>query len=76
MLLELKRPGEALEAYRVVLQEAPNRFDALLGAAKASQAAGDTHSAHNYYAQLAAVADPSADRPELKEIKEYLAARK
>jgi hypothetical protein len=72
MLLELKRPGEALEAYRLVMQEAPNRFDDLLGAAQASQAAGDAHGAHNYYSQLAAVADPSADRPELKEMKANL----
>ena len=58
-------------AYKVVLVEAPNRFDALLGAAQASQAAGDTHSARDYYSQLLKIADPAADRPELKEARNY-----
>jgi tetratricopeptide (TPR) repeat protein len=69
LYFELKRPGEAVKAYAATLAEAPNRFDALLGAASASQAAGDTHSARNYYSQLLKIADPSADRPELKEVK-------
>jgi tetratricopeptide (TPR) repeat protein len=69
---ELKRPGDALEAYKTVLAEAPNRFDALLGAAQASQAAGDTRSARDYYSQLLKIADPAADRPELKDAKSYL----
>jgi tetratricopeptide (TPR) repeat protein len=75
LLLELKRASEALEAYKVVLAESPNRFDALLGAAKASQAAGDTHSAHRYYRKLVEIADPAADRPELKEAKSYIAGK-
>lgn len=73
LLMELKRPGEAVEAYKVVLAEAPNRFDALLGAARASQAAGDGHSAHRYYSKLVEIADPGADRVEMKEAKSYLA---
>jgi tetratricopeptide (TPR) repeat protein len=70
---ELNRPGDALEAYKTVLAEAPNRFDALLGAAQASQAAGDTHSARGYYSQLLKIVDPAADRPEVKDAKSYLA---
>jgi tetratricopeptide (TPR) repeat protein len=73
LMMELKKPKEAMEAYKVVLSEAPNRFDALLGAAQASQVAGDKHSARDYYSQLLKVADPAADRPELKEVKAYLA---
>jgi tetratricopeptide (TPR) repeat protein len=72
LLMELKRPGEAVEAYKVVLAEAPNRFDALLGAARASLAAGDRHSAHRYYSKLVEIADPVADRAEMKEVKSYL----
>jgi tetratricopeptide (TPR) repeat protein len=75
LLLESKKPSEAMQAYKTVLVEAPNRFDALLGAAQASLAAGDTHSAQDYYSQLLKVADPAADRPELKEAKTYLAAK-
>jgi tetratricopeptide (TPR) repeat protein len=71
LYMELKRPSDAMAAYKVVLAEAPNRFDALLGAAQASQAEGDTHSARNYYSQLLKMTDPAADRPELKEAKNY-----
>jgi len=71
---DLKKPGEAVKAYVATLAEAPNRFDALLGAAQASLAAGDTHSARGYYSQLLKITDPAADRPELKEAKSYLAA--
>jgi hypothetical protein len=73
LMMELKKPKEAMEAYKVVLSEAPHRFDALLGAAQASQATGDKHSAREYYSQLLKIADPAADRPELKEVNAYLA---
>jgi tetratricopeptide (TPR) repeat protein len=75
LLLELKMPSDAMEAYKAVLVEAPNRFDALLGVAQASQAAGDARSARDYYSQLLKIADPAADRPELKEVKSYLVTR-
>ena len=52
MLLERKRPAEALSEYRIVLKNAPNRFDALLGAARAAQASGDAGVAHAYYSKL------------------------
>jgi tetratricopeptide (TPR) repeat protein len=71
LYMELKKPTDAMAAYTVVLAEAPNRFDALLGAAQASQAEGDTHSARNYYLQLLKITDPAADRPELKEARNY-----
>ena len=73
LLMELKKPSDAMQAYKTVLVEAPNRFDALLGAAQANLAAGDTHSARDYYSQLLKISDPAADRPELKEAKSYLA---
>jgi len=76
LYVELKRPSAAIEAYKTVLGEAPNRFDALVGAAQASQAAGDTRSARDYYSQLLKIADPAADRPELKDVKTYLAAER
>ncbi len=74
MLLELKRPGDAVAEYKVVLAESPNRFDALLGAAQASQAAGDAHSARKYYSKLAEIADPAAERAELQEVRRHLAS--
>jgi tetratricopeptide (TPR) repeat protein len=75
MLLELKRPADALSEYKTVLKNSPNRFDGLLGAARSSQAAGDTGGAQSYYAQLAQVCPAGADRPELGEAKTYLAQK-
>lgn len=72
LMMELKKPADAIAAYKLVLVEAPNRFDALLGAAQASQAAGDTRAARKYYSQLLKIADLAADRPELKEVRAIL----
>jgi hypothetical protein len=73
MLLGLKRPAEALGAYELALKDSPNRFDAVYGAGHAAQAAGNLSAAQAFYAKLAAIADPGADRPELAEAKSYLA---
>jgi tetratricopeptide (TPR) repeat protein len=73
--LELKKPNDALETYQIVLAETPNRYDALLGAAQASQAAGDRRAAKNYYSQLLKIADPAADRPELQIARSYLESK-
>jgi len=75
MLLELKRPSEALDAYRTALKESPNRFDALWGAAQAAQLAGDATAAKGYYAKLVEVSGSAADRPELQEARGYLASK-
>jgi tetratricopeptide (TPR) repeat protein len=74
MLLELKRPGEAVKSYEAALVEAPNRFDSLWGAARANELAGDEHSARGYYAKLAEIADPAAERAEIREVRRHLAS--
>jgi tetratricopeptide (TPR) repeat protein len=74
MLLELKRPADALAEYKTSLKNSPNRFDALLGAGRAAQASGDTSGAQSFYAQLTSVCSAGADRPELAEAKTVLAA--
>jgi hypothetical protein len=73
MLFELKRPADALAEYKAAILSAPNRFDGLLGAARAAQASGDTGSAQSFYAKLAEICAPGADRPELAEAKTYRA---
>ena len=73
MLMQSKKPGEALEAYKIVLTESPSRFDALMGAAQASEAVGDTHAARGYYAKLVEITGGTGDRPELKEARAFLA---
>ncbi len=75
MLMELKRPSEALAEYKIVLKNAPNRFDALLGAGRAARATGDTNGAQVFYAKLTEVCPVGADRPELAEVKTFLAQR-
>ena len=75
MLLELKRPAEAIAEYKTVLKTSPNRFDALLGAARSAQATGDSSGAQSFYAKLAEICGPRADRPELAEVKTYLAQK-
>lgn len=62
MLLEVKRPVEALREFERTLMKEPNRFRALAGAAKAAAAAGEREAARKYYSQLLAVA-ARADRP-------------
>jgi tetratricopeptide (TPR) repeat protein len=73
LLLELKRPREALSAYQAVLKAAPNRFNALLGAARAADALGIDAQVRGYYRQLIAVAATDADRPEVEAVRAYLA---
>jgi tetratricopeptide (TPR) repeat protein len=75
MLLAAKRPKEALAAYQTALKESPNRFDGLWGAARAAQASGDASAAKPYYSKLVAICGPGADRPELKQAREYLSTR-
>ncbi|HKF50734.1 MAG TPA: hypothetical protein VKB26_00355, partial [Candidatus Acidoferrales bacterium] len=73
MLLEMKRPGEALVEYKAALVESPNRFDGLYGAAQAAQLAGNATEARGYLAKLVKVCSPDADRPELQEAREEVA---
>ena len=75
MLLDMRRPAGALEAYRIALRESPNRFDGLWGAAQAAQAAGNATAAKEYYAKLVEISGATADRPELREARGYLAAK-
>jgi tetratricopeptide (TPR) repeat protein len=75
MLSELKQPSEALTEYKIVLKNAPNRFDALLGAGRMAEATGDASGAQSYFAKLTEVCSVGADRPELAEVKAVLARK-
>jgi tetratricopeptide (TPR) repeat protein len=52
ILLELKRPQEALVEYKKALILSPNRFNGLFNAGMAAEAAGDKVQAQAYYATL------------------------
>jgi len=71
LLLDLGRPGEALEAYRASSEVWPSRFNTLLGAARAAAAAGDETAASGYYRQLLEVAGDS-DRAAVGEARQFV----
>ncbi|HSC27251.1 MAG TPA: hypothetical protein VLD67_08255 [Vicinamibacterales bacterium] len=52
MLLEAKRPADALAEFEQTMKKEPNRFRGLSGAAAAAEQAGDASKAHTYYAKL------------------------
>ncbi len=68
MLLELDRPGEALTEFEVALQDTPNRFRSVYGAAQAAAKAGKADRAKAYYARLIEITRAAdSDRQELRE---------
>jgi tetratricopeptide (TPR) repeat protein len=76
MLLESNQLIQALVAFEATLGTAPNRFNALSGAARAAQLSGDREKARSYYARLLAICDHAdGDRPELQDARTYLAKR-
>jgi len=60
--MELKRPAEALAAYRRSLELYPRRFNSLAGAMRAAQAMRQESVARQYAQELVAVADPASRR--------------
>jgi len=56
--------------FEAVLRGAPNRLNALYGAAKAADRAGDRKRAQSLFAQLIEIA-PDGERAELKEARTY-----
>jgi hypothetical protein len=76
MLLELKQPAQAMIEFEATLRTAPNRFNALSGAARAAKLSGDKEKAKTYYAQLLSIcAHADGERPELQDARSLLAQR-
>jgi tetratricopeptide (TPR) repeat protein len=77
MLAELlmmgHQPKESLVEYQAVLKIAPNRFNALYGAARAADASGDATTASNYFRKLTEIAIGD-ERPELRTARQRLVA--
>ena len=73
MLLELNKPEEALAAYEENLNERPNRFNGIYGAAIASKQSGDFEKATHYFNQLIELTKGiNSERPEIEEAKAYI----
>jgi tetratricopeptide (TPR) repeat protein len=76
MLLEAKQPTPALEAFESSLKLAPERFNSLVGAARAAKLSGDRQKASAYYIKLLANCPrPTADLAELREAKLFLSRK-
>jgi tetratricopeptide (TPR) repeat protein len=78
MLLELKQPQQALVEYKKALTLSPNRFNGLLNAGMAAEAAGDKTQAQGYYATLLKITGYGAQssRPEFEHVKSVVASAK
>ena len=76
MLLDMKRPAEALTEYQTDLKVNPNRFNGLYGAAQAAEQANQQAEATEHYAQLVKVcAGGTSDRPELARARQLVAKK-
>ena len=64
LLVLQHQPKQALTEYEAVLKIAPNRFNALYGAATAADAAGESTVANDYFRKLTSMA-VGDERPEL-----------
>jgi len=73
MLMRGNQPQQALAEYQALLVTAPNRFNALYGAALAADAANDATTAERYFRQLTEVA-VGDERPELATARKKLSA--
>jgi tetratricopeptide (TPR) repeat protein len=73
MLMELKRPADALKEYEQSQTREPNRFRGIYGAALAAEMAGDAKAARRYYTRLVQVAGKGEPRAELTLARSYLA---
>jgi tetratricopeptide (TPR) repeat protein len=71
MLLQINRPGEALEEFQATLKREPNRFRALYGEAHAAQLTSDREAKQRYFRALLKVCE-RADKPGRKELAEAM----
>jgi len=55
LLIELKRPADALREYEASLKNAPNRFNGLYGAARSAELAGNVARAREHYDTLLSI---------------------
>ena len=73
LLLELRRPAEALRAFEQSQVADPNRFRNVYGAARAAELAREPAKARKYYEQLVEqVGDEATQRAELERARKYL----
>jgi len=74
MLLELKRPADALKEFEASHVREPERFRGYVGAVQAAAQSGDKAKAKRYFARLVELAGQGTARPELAQARAFLAA--
>jgi tetratricopeptide (TPR) repeat protein len=76
ILLDARRPKDALAAYRRALTLSPNRFNGLFQAGTAAEAAGDREAARTFYQTLLEITrgGTHSSRPEIVHAREIVAA--
>jgi tetratricopeptide (TPR) repeat protein len=74
MLLETKRPADAVKEFEASHTREPDRFRGLYGAAQAAEQSGDKAKAKRYFARLVEIAGQGTARPELVQARAFLAA--
>ena len=72
MLMELKRPAEALKEYEASQQREPNRYRGLYGAGQAAAQSGNRDKARLYFSRLIQSAGAGDVRPETDTARRYL----
>jgi hypothetical protein len=73
LLLELKRPAEALKEFGLSVDRDPNRLRGFLGAARAAAQSGNKAAARKYYSELVTLTAKGDARSEVQEAKFWLA---
>jgi tetratricopeptide (TPR) repeat protein len=73
MLLELKRPAEALKEYEASQVREPNRLRGYYGAGLAASQAGQHAKAKQHFGKLVAMAGKGEPRPEVTAARNWLA---
>ena len=74
MLVELKRPAEALKEYEGSQLREPNRYRGLYGAGQAAAQSGNRDNARHYFSKLIELAGSGDFRPEMEKARRYLAS--
>jgi tetratricopeptide (TPR) repeat protein len=73
MLMELRRPAEALKEYEASQQREPNRYRGLYGAGQAAAQSGNRDKARHYFSKLIELAGSGDLRSETETARRYLA---
>jgi tetratricopeptide (TPR) repeat protein len=74
MLIEMKRPADALKEYEASQLREPNRYRGLYGAGQAAAQSGNRDKARHYFSKLIELAGSGDLRPEMEKARRYLAS--